>query len=168
MLEYPLLLVFPIAMVFAAAMDLMTMTIPNRISLALIVGFVLLAPFSALGLKYILINHVVTGIAVLAIGIAMFSAGLMGGGDAKLIAAGSLWIGYDHLLEYVLAISVAGGVLALLVLCYRQYVPSTAVLRPDWAARLHRQGTGIPYGVAIAAAALLTFPATRLYLGFVS
>lgn len=168
MLEYPLLLVFPIAMVFAAAMDLMTMTIPNRISLALVAGFLLLAPFSALGLKYILVNHVLIGVAVLAIGIAMFSAGLMGGGDAKLIAAGALWIGYERLLEYVLSISIAGGVLALAILVYRQYVPSSAIARPDWAARLHQQGTGIPYGIAIAAAALLTFPTTRLYLGFMS
>lgn len=168
MLEYPLLLVFPVAMVFAAAMDLMTMTIPNRISLALIASFLLLAPFSSLGLQHILVNHIVVGIAVLAIGIAMFSAGLMGGGDAKLIAAGALWIGYDKLLEYVLTISVAGGVLALVVLFYRRAVPTAAIVRPDWAIRLHQQGTGIPYGIAIAAAALMTFPTTRLYLGFMT
>ena len=36
MLEYPLLLVFPVAMAFAAAFDLFTMTIPNKVSVALV------------------------------------------------------------------------------------------------------------------------------------
>ncbi len=165
MLAYTLLLVFPLAMAFAGAMDLLTMTIPNRISLALIASFALLAPFFGLSLHDILVNHIAVGAGVLACGIALFSARIIGGGDAKLMAAGALWIGWDHLLEFMLAISVAGGILSLVVLAYRQFVPAAAITGPSWAIRLHKQGGGVPYGIAIAAAAMIIFPSTAWYAG---
>ena len=165
MLAYLLLLVFPLAMAFAGAMDLLTMTIPNRISLALIAGFALLAPFFGLGWHDILVNHIAVGAGVLACGIALFSARIIGGGDAKLMAAAALWIGYEHLLEFMLAISIAGGILSLLVLVYRHYIPAAAITGPQWAIRLHKPGGGVPYGIAIAAAAMLIFPSTAWYAG---
>lgn len=167
MFEYPLLFVFPIAMVFAAVMDVMTMTIPNRISLALIAGFALLAPFSPLGLTHILLNHVLVGAALLAIGIVMFEFRLIGGGDIKLLASSSLWIGLDKLPEFLLVVSLAGGVLGVGLLAYRRFVPAAALLAyPGWAVRLHEKGHAMPYGVAISAGALLIFPTAPFYLGF--
>lgn len=166
MVSYLPLLVFPLAMAFAGAMDLLTMTIPNRISLALVASFALLAPFFGLSWHDILVNHIAIGAAVLACGVALFAARIIGGGDAKLMAAGALWIGWDHLLEFVLAISVAGGILSLVVLAYRHYVPAAAITGPSWAIRLHKPGGGIPYGIAIAAAAMIIFPSTAWYAGF--
>ena len=46
MYELAILTVFPAAVAFAGAMDLFTMTIPNRISLALVAGFAVLAPLA--------------------------------------------------------------------------------------------------------------------------
>jgi prepilin peptidase CpaA len=162
MFEYPLLLVFPGAMLFAAAFDLLTMTIPNRISLALALSFVLVAPLSGLPLDVIGM-HVATGFAVLVVGFFMFSRGWVGGGDAKLLAGAALWLGVDSLGNFLLAVGVLGGVLSAVILAFRLYVPASLFTGPAWLVRLHGKDNGVPYGLAIGAAALLLYPETRWF-----
>ena len=162
MLTYLILMTFPVAMAFAAANDLFTMKIPNRISLALIGGFVAIAlitrmPLETLGL------HVVIAIAVLIATFTLFSLNMLGGGDAKLMAAGALWMGPDHIIEFVAYVTIFGGILAVAMLGYRNFLPANALPLPAWARRLHRTGEGIPYGIAIAAAGLMLFPATAFF-----
>lgn len=162
MLAYLILMTFPVAMAFAAANDLFTMKIPNRISLALIGGFVAIAlitrmPLETLGL------HVVIAVAVLIATFTLFSLNMLGGGDAKLMAAGALWMGPDHIIEFVAYVTIFGGILAVAMLGYRNFLPAKALPLPAWARRLHRTGEGIPYGIAIAAAALMLFPATAFF-----
>ena len=162
MLAYLILMTFPVAMAFAAANDLFTMKIPNRISLALIGGFVAIAlitrmPLETLGL------HVVIAIAVLIATFTLFSLNMLGGGDAKLMAAGALWMGPDHIIEFVAYVTIFGGILAVAMLGYRNFLPANALPLPAWARRLHRTGEGIPYGIAIAAAGLMLFPATAFF-----
>ena len=156
-LELAILCVFPWAMAFGGAMDLFTMTIPNRVSLIMISGFFILFPFMGLGLDG-LISHVGAGLAMLAVCIAMFALGWIGGGDAKLFAAGALWIGFDHLLEFSFFMTLAGGVLTLAILLFRATLPHPWLMRQAWAMRLHDPKTGVPYGIAIAAAALAVYP----------
>lgn len=162
MLAYLILMTFPVAMAFAAANDLFTMKIPNRISLALIGGFVAIAlitrmPLETLGL------HVVIAVAVLIATFTLFSLNMLGGGDAKLMAAGALWMGPDHIIEFVAYVTIFGGILAVAMLGYRNFLPANALPLPAWARRLHRTGEGIPYGIAIAAAGLMLFPATAFF-----
>lgn len=158
LLESPVLLVFPAAMAFAGAMDLLTMTIPNRISLALLAGFAIAVPLTGMSLEQ-LGWHLGAFLLVLSCTVMMFALGWMGGGDAKLIAVASLWVGFDNLLLFLALVSAFGGVLAIFVLAYRAF-PFGALPIPDWAARLHKSGSGIPYGIAIAAAALFMYPET--------
>ena len=162
MLAYLILMTFPVAMAFAAANDLFTMKIPNRISLALIGGFVAIAlmtrmPLETLGL------HVVIALAVLIATFTLFWLNMLGGGDAKLMAAGALWMGPDHIIEFVAYVTIFGGILAVAMLGYRNFLPANALPLPAWARRLHRTGEGIPYGIAIAAAGLMLFPATAFF-----
>ena len=164
MLEYLLAFVFPFAMAFAAATDLLTMTIPNRLSIGLCVAFFALAPVAGLGWQDIL-SHLGTGSAMLLAGILLFSLGWLGGGDAKLLAVASLWLGFDQLVMFLAYVAAFGGVLAVLVLAYRS-TPASALPLPGWAARLHTKGEGMPYGVAIAAGALVIYPATGWYAAF--
>jgi prepilin peptidase CpaA len=164
-LEYPLLLVFPIAMVYAAVMDLFTMTIPNRISLALIVGFFAAAIMGGMPSADIL-RHVGAGLSVLAVSIFMFSRGWMGGGDAKLLAAASLWVGFAQLLEYVFVVTLFGGALGIFILAYRNVIPPIVIAGRDWAERLHDKKSGIPYGVALGAAGLWVFPNSDVFRAF--
>jgi len=160
-IAYALLFVFPFAMAFAAAFDLLTMTIPNRLSVGLFAAFFLVALVAGLSWQAIL-SHVAAGTCMLVVGIALFSLGWLGGGDAKLLAAASLWLGFEPLLLFLGYVGVFGGALALAVLAYRR-MPAGALPLPDWAVRLHAKNQGIPYGVAIAAAALTIYPSTAWY-----
>lgn len=162
MIEYPLLLVFPIAMAFAAANDLFTMRIPNAISLALVAGFAAAALWIGMPMETLL-THVGIGAAVLAVTFVLFSMRMLGGGDAKLMAAGALWMGAEHILFYVAYVTIFGGMLSVAILLYRKFVPAAQLPLPGWAQRLHTQGGGIPYGIAIAAAGLLMYPSTTWF-----
>jgi len=158
-LEYPLLLVFPLAMAFAGVMDLLTFTIPNRVSLALLAGFLVAAPLAGMPWEMFL-SHLAAGLLLLLVGFAMFSRGWIGGGDAKLMAAAALWLGFDSLLIYLMWTALLGGGLALLLLGYRRFLPPVWLVRQPWAMRLHDPKEGIPYGIALAAAGLLVYPST--------
>jgi prepilin peptidase CpaA len=158
-LEFAVFLCFPAALAMAAAMDLFTMTIPNRISLALIVTFAIAAPLSGLGLAAIG-SHLAAGLLMLVIGFFMFARGWLGGGDAKLLAAASLWIGLDWLLPYLLYVTVAGGLLVIGLLLYRALSLPGFLYQQGWAVRLHQKTCGIPYGIALAAGGLFVYPKT--------
>lgn len=159
MFEFAVLTVLPGAVAFAAAMDLFTMKIPNRISAVLVLAFFPLAALAGLGVWEVL-DHVGAGLAVLALGIILFIPGWFGGGDAKLMAATALWIGFDNLLLYFLYVAIAGGMMALAFNLARSVPLPRLFLGEGWALRLHRTDGGIPYGLALAAGALLVYPHT--------
>lgn len=160
MLELAILLIFPAMMAFAAASDLFTMTISNRVSIILTLAFLVLAVAS--GMAWATIGlHLAAGFLVLAIGFACFALGWIGGGDAKLAAATALWLGWAQLLEYAVYASLIGGVLTLALLSLRRAPLHPAfLLREGWYARITDEKTGIPYGIALAAAGLLLYPSS--------
>jgi len=153
------LLLFPALMVFAASSDLLTMTISNRLSLALAGSFFLLTMVIGLGLPAIGM-HLAAAALVLAVCFGFFSMGWMGGGDAKLAAATTLWFGFDYLLDYLIYASLFGGALTLLLIQFRKLPLPEALARQSWILRLHETGGGVPYGIALAAAALTVYPKT--------
>ena len=160
MLDLARLLLFPALMAFAAASDLFTMTISNRVSLALVAGFLVLAPAGGMGLPDML-AHAGAGATVLAIGFICFAMGWVGGGDAKVTAGAALWFGFDHLLNYLLYASLFGGALTILLLEFRQWPLPYALSGQAWLLRLHARETGIPYGIALAIGALMIYPETE-------
>src|SRR5262245_22020535 len=159
LVEFARLLLFPSLMAFAATSDLLTMTISNRISLALVAGFLLLALACGLSPPSIL-AHAAAGLLVLAVGFALFARGLVGGGDAKLAAAAALWLGFGQLFDFAVVGALLGGVLTLGILVFRFMPLPPWLARHDWAARTHDYGAGVPYGTALSAAALLIYPST--------
>ena len=159
MAAYFLLLVFPAAMAYAAASDLLTMRISNSVSLSLVAAFLVVALIAGMPAPDVLL-HLAVGAALLVAGMLLFSLNLVGGGDAKLLAAAALWIGYDQLMPFLLCVTIFGGALALVLLAYRR-LPAAALPLPTWAVRLHTAGEGMPYGIAIAAGALAIYPLTN-------
>lgn len=154
-----LLTIFPGAMAFAAATDLFTMTLPNRLALAIVAFFFVLAPIAGLGWSEVGL-HVALALAALALAFALFSLGWIGGGDAKLFAATSLWLGPQILLTYSLTTAMIGGALTLGLLFWRNFPLPAALIGQNWLVRLHDTKEGIPYGIALAAAGLLAYPDT--------
>jgi prepilin peptidase CpaA len=153
------LLLFPALMAFAASSDLLTMTISNRLSIALTAGFFLLALITGMHLHAIGM-HLAAAAIVLVIAFIFFSQGWIGGGDAKLVAATALWFGFDHLLDYLIYASLFGGALTLAILQFRKLPLPGVLTRQAWIMRLHDSAGGIPYGIALAAAALMVYPKT--------
>jgi prepilin peptidase CpaA len=153
------LMLFPAMMAFAASTDLLTMTISNRVSLILVGGFFLLAAIVGMSITDVL-SHLGAAVLVLAVAFAFFTQGWIGGGDAKLAAATALWLGFDHLLAYLVYASLFGGALTLALLQFRLMPLPRILARQEWAQRLHRKDSGVPYGIALAAAALAVYPAT--------
>jgi len=153
------LVLFPALMAFAASSDLLTMTISNRLSLALAGGFFLLTLITGMSLGAIGM-HLAAAALVLAVCFGFFSMGWIGGGDAKLAAATALWFGFDFLLDYLIYASLFGGVLTLLLIQFRRLPLPGPLARQTWILRLHDAGGGVPYGIALAAAALTVYPKT--------
>ena len=141
MIGSALMLVFPVAMAFAAANDLFTMKIPNKISILLVAAFALAALYIAMPVETVLM-HVGIGLLVLAVGFVLFSMNLLGGGDAKLMAAGALWMGPEHALFYVAYVTIFGGFLSVAILAYRKLVPARVTSLPTWATKLHAKEPG--------------------------
>jgi prepilin peptidase CpaA len=162
MSEIPLLVVFPTLMAYAAASDLLTMTIPNRLSLALVVGFAVLAGLGGLSPQAVLL-HVGAGGLVLCVTFAMFAFGWIGGGDAKLAAATALWLGFDPLPDYLFVAALGGGLLTLAVRALRWKPLPSFALGWQWLTRIHDRNSGVPYGIALAAAALFVYPQSEIW-----
>src|SRR5438034_1659498 len=159
-LDIARLMLFPALMAYVASSDLLTMTISNRISLALVAGFLVLALLSGMGLHDIL-SHIGAGAAVLAVAFTCFAMGWVGGGDAKVAAGVALWFGFDHLLDYLVYASLFGGALTLLLLQFRQWPLPYPLAGQAWLNRLHDRESGIPYGIALALGALIVYPQTE-------
>ena len=158
------LVLFPAVMAFAASSDLITMTISNRVSLILVGGFFALALATGMGATDML-WHLGAAAVVLVASFGFFTQGWIGGGDAKLAAATALWLGFDHLLPYLLYASLFGGALTLLLIQFR-IVPLPRMLAgQEWLQRLHRKDGGVPYGIALAASALAVYPETAWMIG---
>ncbi|MHA6298666.1 A24 family peptidase [Devosia sp. CAU 1758] len=156
------LLFFPLAMAFAASSDLLTMRISNKLVLLLAAGFVVMALIIEMPLQQFAM-HVLCAFVVLVVAFAMFALRWIGGGDAKLAAATTLWLGFGMTLPYLAYTAILGGVLTLAILLLRRApMPRIASSMP-WLTRLLDRKRGIPYGVAMALAGLLTYSNTVIF-----
>ena len=164
MLVAAILVIFPFAMANAAVSDMMSMTIANRVSLLLVGSFLVLAPLTGMPVGLIG-NHLLAMAVVLAACFAFFALGVMGGGDAKLMASTSLWFGFNlDLLSYLLVASALGGVLTLAILNFRRSNVTVIAGQVDFLRRIADPKEKIPYGIALGTAGLLLYPDTPLML----
>ncbi|MBY5749507.1 peptidase [Rhizobium leguminosarum bv. viciae] len=163
MIAAAVFLILPLCLAMAAFSDLFTMTIPNRISVILIASFLVLAPFSGLGLE--MIGMHLAGVAIVfSACFALFAFNVMGGGDAKLMSATALWFGLNESLLFLMTdIAMIGGLITLLILLIRAQsdtilaiglpVPNSVLLAKK-----------IPYGIAIAIGGFMAFPSSPLFI----
>ena len=156
MVESVVVLLFPAALVYAAVSDLASYQIPNWLSLAIVVDFVAAAVVGSLDIAAIG-WHLSAGVAVLVAGMLLFARGIVGGGDAKLMAACAVWVGWSGLLRFCLVVAVIGGLFALLVVGLRRVELRPSWVEWAWLRRLRSAERGIPYGVAIGIAGVVMF-----------
>jgi len=149
---------FYIAMVvYSAWSDARTLRIPNWVSLALMGAFGVAILSVGMPLEAIA-WHVAAGALTLVIGFALFAFGYFGGGDAKLMAVCALWVGWQQLVFFVVAVLLVGGVLSVFVVLLRKGLG----LWPDWLVQrfegLFTPNKAVPYGIAIATGAMIVLP----------
>jgi len=157
-----LFFVFAAPLIMAAMKDATSMTIPNKVSLAMAAGFVLMIPFTWQGFP-VLGEHLAVGAAFFAAGFAMFAFGWLGGGDAKLMAATALWFTWPDAVNYIMYTTLFGAVLAFGLLMGRKFIP-VRILTAPWAYAMFKDETKMPYGLALAAGALMTLPNSAIFL----
>lgn len=149
-------LTLPLCVAFAALNDLFSMTIPNRIPLILLLSFVVVAPLTGMDWQTFAMS-VAAATAVFLVCFALFAANAMGGGDAKLLTAATVWYGFNiSLVEFLLAVTFLGGVLTIGILLLRsrsQEIMAAGIPIPDSLLVAKK----IPYGIGIAVAGLLTY-----------
>jgi len=151
-----LALIVAVLLLAAAAEDAVRLRISNLIVALVLVGAIVAAVLA--GPELALWKNLVVFLALLGIGTPIFAAGKLGGGDVKLLAAVGLWFDFAGALWMVLAVVLAGGLLALVILILRSFGWSEEICRR---VVLLRPRGGIPYGVAIAAGALFTMALQR-------
>ncbi len=144
-------------MIVAGASDALSLRIPNWLNLTIFVAFFPMAwatgmPLDVFGL------HVLTGVILFAVGFMLFSAGLFGGGDAKLLAAAGIWFGSSQALPFLVFTALAGGVLAVCVGLWSIISMSGDIHGLSWAKKLSGLRPSVPYGYAFAIGAILAFP----------
>lgn len=156
-------------LLWAAFTDARSFIIPNRLVFILLAAFALVSPW-LLSLPAIA-RHVIAGAGVLAVGLVLFQFRLLGGGDVKLFAAASLWVGLDLLVPQLLLVFIAGGVLSILLLLLRTPFGQGMFLAlfGRWASlpRLLGKGEPVPYGIAICLGSLAVAPAMAMFRGVI-
>ena len=164
MLEALIFVVFPFCMVFAAVSDTLSMTIANRVPLLLLAVFAVVAPLT--GMDWAAYGwHFAAGAVVLVATFGLFALGGMGGGDAKLLAATAVWMGFSlQLMEYLVVSAFFGGLLTMAILAYRGSALAVYTGQNMFLRNFANAKGGIPYGIALGVGGLITYPGSPLMM----
>ncbi len=143
-------------LLWAAGCDIARMEIPNRISVLLACAYLPLALAAGQSLGAIGLHYAIGALA-LALAYLLFQLNVFGGGDAKILAAMSIWTGIAAMSPLLVWMAVAGGLLSLsLILARRMAAPAAG--RPAFLNRLLDREVGAPYVVAIAVGGVAALP----------
>jgi prepilin peptidase CpaA len=144
---------FSIGLFAAAAWDdLWARQIPNELPIA--IGALALVQLIPGGDPYPTLWTIIAATAVFAVAFLHWYFGLLGGGDAKLLTAAALLVGHHDLFRFLFLTSLCGAVVALAVLCASRLGGPSPLLLPFPGAAAASRRPSIPYGAAIAAAAV--------------
>ena len=120
-------------------------------------GLVMRAPVG------VLFEATMIGFGTLVIGFILFARNVIGGGDAKLLAATVLWVGLPGLALFLFHVALSGAVLAMFLIAFRKAPALPFYAQAPWLLRLHQEPKDIPYAVAICAGGLLSFQQTLYF-----
>lgn len=152
--------------IIAAIADVMIMKIPNILVLALLCLYSQYAIASTVIDQTSIVLNLITAVFLFIVTSILFFTRIIGGGDAKLISVLGLWIGLEGLPIFLLGMSVSGLVLGLAAYALRpalrrqsiyDQIPSYLRKENSWVNNLHKNKNCMPYGIAIATGATLSF-----------
>lgn len=144
-------------MILAGAGDALSLRIPNWLTASIAVLFFPMAWLTAMPMDVVGF-HILSGLIFFVAGFALFSLGMFGGGDAKLLAAASLWFGTSQAMPFLVYTVLAGGILAFVVGLWAMISMDWEIKETKWTARLRALKPNVPYGYAFAIGAIMAFP----------
>ena len=141
---------------FAAWTDFTSLKIPNPIPIIISAMFPLFSIVTGMTWEAAILEHFAAGLLILILGLLLFAIGKVGGGDVKLLAAVSIWLGWSKLGPGLLAIAVVGSLMCFALLAMRQSeIPRWLEVHGLRSIALEK-GRGAPYAIAIAVGFALT------------
>lgn len=154
----------PILLIIAAAGDVVSLRIPNWLTIATALLFFPMAFLTGMPLMEFG-THILAGVILFGVGFIFFQFGLFGGGDAKLMAAAGLWFGTSQTLPFLLATALAGGALAFVVGLWSMLLLSWEIQGNgqglgDFGKKIREMKPNVPYGLAFAIGGILAFRET--------
>jgi prepilin peptidase CpaA len=135
----------------AAMQDAWELRISNAFPVALVALYA--AWVAVAGFETDIWQNVAVFVFALSAGLFLFAKRWLGGGDVKLFAAAALWFDFRAAPYLLMSIVLAGAVLGAVFIIARRLVPAGVQERSGWVT-LRKKGP-IPYGLAIAAGAIL-------------
>ncbi len=158
------LYMLPTLLIVAATSDVMSLRIPNWLTLLTALLFFPMAlathmPLAEFG------SHLLAGVILFAAGFIFFQLGVFGGGDAKLMAAAGFWFGTAKILPFLVFTALAGGALALCVGLWSAFMMFWELEGEGFAfakvgQKLRGLKPNVPYGFAFALGGILAFKDT--------
>tara|TARA_B100001179_G_scaffold231528_1_gene221649 strand:+ start:892 stop:1437 length:546 start_codon:yes stop_codon:yes gene_type:complete len=146
---------------WAAISDIRYLKIPNTVSVLGIAGFALSYIAVVLsGQDSVFSNlygHLISAGMVFVITLILYVFKLFGAGDAKMASAYALWFSLYNLPGYLVIMTLVGGLLGVVSLVLRKASVGKLEDKSAWVAGIRRGDSAVPYGVAIAASAIITF-----------
>ncbi len=146
-------------LVYAAAYDVLERIIPNWVSIVMALAFLPAAYFAQLTLHEFG-WHLLVGLVAFVAGVALFYLKVWGGGDAKLVAAASLWMGVPAGMTFLAAFAIAGGIVAIPLIIVRRMKIEPKSERLSKILDVKK----VPYGVAIAAGGFWAAPKSLILM----
>jgi prepilin peptidase CpaA len=141
---------FAALLLFAAVEDGRRFIIPNTVSLGIAILYPAHVLTTATPVDWL--GAVGVAGAALVIGMVLFARRLIGGGDAKLIAAVALWAGPQHFVPFFFVTTLTGAAISLALLAHRRWLrPVVATAGSAVGSGAGKPALDLPYGIAIAA-----------------
>jgi prepilin peptidase CpaA len=151
------LMLFPLLMILSGAVDVMTRRIPNSLVVGTAALFLPAALVTGMPI-WIMSLHVATAAVLLALGFGLFSFGVVGGGDAKMMAAAGLWLGFPCSILFITFSALAGGLLAAAMGLWFLVTMEGGMHSAWFDKAVAPLKPSVPYGFALAAGAILATP----------
>ena len=164
MLHFLCLVLLPTLLMMAAIWDVLTFKIPNWLTLLTAALFFPMALATGLTLDAY-VWQIAGGILLFAISFIMFQFGLLGGGDAKLLAAGGLWFGMAHIYTFIILAAIAGFLQVSFMVATSFIMLSLDIADVSdkskrlWG-KLQAMTPNVPFGFAIALGGIVAFRST--------
>lgn len=156
MFELLIFALFPALMIGAGVGDCLTMRIPNWLNAFIGLAFFGAAFYTGMPLEQIGL-HLVASAIVLVAAFGLFAFGYIGGGDAKLLVVAALWLGVGQLVEFLVIMTIAGGLLAVAMQVWWWIRLESELRGYERIKSVVKSSIDLPYGIAIATGALFAF-----------